>query len=113
MSRKTSIQTSKFKVQSCSIIAGMSANSGYEDRKSTRLNSSHGYNSYAVFCLEKKKAEFPSQVACRKFKPPDWFGRAVTCAHSYINIELVTEYHRLFVFIRWESERLLPKILRL
>src|SRR2546429_1612408 len=26
-----------------------------EDRKSTRLNSSHGYISYAVFCLEKKK----------------------------------------------------------
>src|SRR2546422_4089555 len=25
------------------------------DRKSTRLNSSHGYNSYAVFCLKKKK----------------------------------------------------------
>src|SRR3989449_7100730 len=25
------------------------------DRKSTRLNSSHGYISYAVFCLEKKK----------------------------------------------------------
>src|SRR5687768_17970034 len=25
-----------------------------EDRKSTRLNSSHGYNSYAVFCLKKK-----------------------------------------------------------
>src|SRR5256884_3414984 len=24
------------------------------DRKSTRLNSSHGYNSYAVFCLNKK-----------------------------------------------------------
>src|SRR2546422_3499603 len=24
------------------------------DRKSTRLNSSHGYISYAVFCLEKK-----------------------------------------------------------
>src|SRR2546429_4947597 len=24
------------------------------DRKSTRLNSSHGYNSYAVFCLKKK-----------------------------------------------------------
>src|SRR5687768_18249667 len=32
---------------------------GYEgavlDRKSTRLNSSHGYISYAVFCLKKKK----------------------------------------------------------
>src|SRR2546422_3617893 len=33
------------------------ARSCYEnlDRKSTRLNSSHGYISYAVFCLKKKK----------------------------------------------------------
>src|SRR2546422_5388908 len=28
---------------------------GPADRKSTRLNSSHGYISYAVFCLKKKK----------------------------------------------------------
>src|SRR2546429_3903405 len=28
---------------------------GPGDRKSTRLNSSHGYISYAVFCLKKKK----------------------------------------------------------
>src|SRR5687768_18170809 len=28
------------------------------DRKSTRLNSSHGYISYAVFCLKKKKTYF-------------------------------------------------------
>src|SRR2546429_4257338 len=28
---------------------------GLPDRKSTRLNSSHGYISYAVFCLKKKK----------------------------------------------------------
>src|SRR5687768_17793850 len=27
------------------------------DRKSTRLNSSHGYISYAVFCLKKKTKE--------------------------------------------------------
>src|SRR5687768_18286603 len=27
------------------------------DRKSTRLNSSHGYISYAVFCLKKKKSK--------------------------------------------------------
>src|SRR2546429_2190121 len=27
------------------------------DRKSTRLNSSHGYISYAVFCLKKKKCD--------------------------------------------------------
>src|SRR2546422_1982678 len=29
--------------------------SASRDRKSTRLNSSHGYISYAVFCLKKKK----------------------------------------------------------
>src|SRR5687768_15706858 len=29
--------------------------SAEKDRKSTRLNSSHGYISYAVFCLKKKK----------------------------------------------------------
>src|SRR2546429_3499783 len=29
--------------------------SGVRDRKSTRLNSSHGYISYAVFCLKKKR----------------------------------------------------------
>src|SRR5687768_16038947 len=28
-----------------------------QDRKSTRLNSSHGYISYAVFCLKKKKEQ--------------------------------------------------------
>src|SRR2546429_5263601 len=31
--------------------------SSTRDRKSTRLNSSHGYISYAVFCLKKKKQE--------------------------------------------------------
>src|SRR2546429_8906766 len=34
-----------------------------EDRKSTRLNSSHGYISYAVFCLKKKK-NIHTQVEC-------------------------------------------------
>src|SRR2546422_7172195 len=31
------------------------ARAAESDRKSTRLNSSHGYISYAVFCLKKKK----------------------------------------------------------
>src|SRR2546429_3007312 len=31
---------------------------GEGDRKSTRLNSSHGYISYAVFCLKKKKQTY-------------------------------------------------------
>src|SRR2546430_5698983 len=30
---------------------------GEQDRKSTRLNSSHSQISYAVFCLKKKKAD--------------------------------------------------------
>src|SRR2546422_6039684 len=34
-----------------------------QDRKSTRLNSSHGYISYAVFCLKKKKKTILSPVA--------------------------------------------------
>src|SRR5205809_1242340 len=31
---------------------------GFLDRKSTRLNSSHGYISYAVFCFKKKNNYF-------------------------------------------------------
>src|SRR2546429_9735836 len=34
---------------------GLRRRSEEGDRKSTRLNSSHGYISYAVFCLKKKK----------------------------------------------------------
>src|SRR2546422_1191921 len=34
------------------------------DRKSTRLNSSHGYNSYAVFCLKKKTESNARARAC-------------------------------------------------
>src|SRR2546422_2515051 len=33
------------------------------DRKSTRLNSSHGYISYAVFCLKKKKKHTPPKIS--------------------------------------------------
>src|SRR2546422_3997473 len=33
------------------------------DRKSTRLNSSHGYISYAVFCLKKKKKQMKTSDA--------------------------------------------------
>src|SRR2546429_5449973 len=37
------------------------------DRKSTRLNSSHGYISYAVFCLKKKKNLKTSAPAPRQY----------------------------------------------
>src|SRR2546422_5418345 len=36
------------------------------DRKSTRLNSSHGYISYAVFCLKKKKKKRKKQNSILK-----------------------------------------------
>src|SRR2546429_3621871 len=37
------------------------------DRKSTRLNSSHGYISYAVFCLKKKK----NKIHCTAVATPN------------------------------------------
>src|SRR2546429_6845075 len=42
-------------VSAASPIPGSAINAMIRDRKSTRLNSSHGYISYAVFCLKKKK----------------------------------------------------------
>src|SRR2546422_2044428 len=36
------------------------------DRKSTRLNSSHGYISYAVFCLKKKKTDIKTKQYNKK-----------------------------------------------
>src|SRR2546429_1280805 len=45
---------------------------GSTDRKSTRLNSSHGYISYAVFCLKKKNtlrtSQRPSTSSRRAYK---------------------------------------------
>src|SRR5205809_5608264 len=45
---------------------------GARDRKSTRLNSSHGYISYAVFCLKKKTHQLttPPTTARRRHRPP-------------------------------------------
>src|SRR2546422_3542145 len=45
----------------------LSCSSRRRDRKSTRLNSSHGYISYAVFCLKKKKKnDGNSRVSVRR-----------------------------------------------
>src|SRR5687768_17710692 len=46
------------------------------DRKSTRLNSSHGYISYAVFCLKKKKPQPAVQP------PVDASDKELICAVS-------------------------------
>src|SRR6266567_6317584 len=44
--------------------------SGREDRKSTRLNSSHSQISYAVFCLKKKKKKKNKNQNIKKTKKP-------------------------------------------
>src|SRR2546426_7962568 len=40
------------------VVCGPIARLGIQDRKSTRLNSSHLVISYAVFCLKKKKTNY-------------------------------------------------------
>src|SRR2546429_2429796 len=40
---------------SAAVVCAGSRRVAARDRKSTRLNSGHGYISYAVFCLKKKK----------------------------------------------------------
>src|SRR5687768_17737383 len=47
---KTAAQPAFF----CAVFNVCEAEARERDRKSTRLNSSHGYISYAVFCLKKK-----------------------------------------------------------
>src|SRR2546422_2714093 len=42
-----------------------------QDRKSTRLNSSHGYISYAVFCLKKKKKNSPARPVQGRLRTND------------------------------------------
>src|SRR6266542_6274786 len=49
------------------------------DRKSTRLNSSHGSISYAVFCLKKKKEEY-GELFVRKQKTKESCGRHINLA---------------------------------
>src|SRR5712675_2008113 len=49
-----------------SIGRGTSKKRAGRDRKSTRLNSSHGYISYAVFCLKKKKQQLTSSYCIKK-----------------------------------------------
>src|SRR2546422_4869698 len=50
---ETTYASGKFTANHFNLAAG--------DRKSTRLNSSHGYISYAVFCLKKKKKNYTSR----------------------------------------------------
>src|SRR2546429_1153097 len=53
------------------------------DRKSTRLNSSHGYISYAVFCLKKKKTNTcPATPAKSSYSQYSLVASYFTCRSS-------------------------------
>src|SRR5258708_22013680 len=54
------LQSSRSVLQVCWLPSGRD-----QDRKSTRLNSSHQIISYAVFCLKKKKYYSPTQPTRR------------------------------------------------
>src|SRR2546429_4128641 len=49
------------------LAAPAEVDDGLQDRKSTRLNSSHGYISYAVFCLKKKKERVSTMCPVRLY----------------------------------------------
>src|SRR2546429_3872724 len=57
------------------------------DRKSTRLNSSHGYISYAVFCLKKKKKDHSSST------PPNTVHVQDTNLLLVLSVHVVSHIH--------------------
>src|SRR2546422_7114343 len=65
---RTGVTVSHHRVSRAQGTPGVPAKIGEgSDRKSTRLNSSHGYISYAVFCLKKKKRELQHVDVANKF----------------------------------------------
>src|SRR5687768_17653630 len=61
-----------------------SRRTAWEDRKSTRLNSSHGYISYAVFCLKKKKKKVIRQNLNVNMKSLHMYRHNVRHTRTYI-----------------------------
>src|ERR1041385_7982244 len=73
------------------------------DRKSTRLNSSHGYISYAVFCLKKKKGMYPRM----RWVIYDPLLRAAQSVGTQIgvgdNVRRIPQLDRVFFFFARET----------
>src|SRR2546429_5435830 len=57
LGRRKITQYTRYLTIGLSIIQSFTISQTLQDRKSTRLNSSHGYISYAVFCLKKKNTK--------------------------------------------------------
>src|SRR2546427_5588012 len=67
VARLDEMQLAEFVEVDFRIVRGLAYYTGivfelFEDRKSTRLNSSHSQISYAVFCLKKKKTKNKTHV---------------------------------------------------
>src|SRR3989449_1860561 len=75
---------------------------GVTDRKSTRLNSSHGYISYAVFCLKKKNAVFQYRAE----KPPM---SVVSVKAKVRHMEAASGNEAVVMVMLWLDNRTIPK----
>src|SRR2546429_1333092 len=67
-SAKPTGRTAHFSANRGSSIQARWTDPGNRDRKSTRLNSSHGYISYAVFCLKKTIPWFKKALAAARYE---------------------------------------------
>src|SRR5256884_5856212 len=74
------------------------------DRKSTRLNSSHGYISYAVFCLKKKKQR---KVQLARIPPSAYtdhmLGELPHYFHTYPRVLALDSHHTVSTLLHVQS----------
>src|SRR3989449_5896283 len=79
------------------------------DRKSTRLNSSHGYISYAVFCLKKKKTY--TAIKRAQFRHPCYStarnDTSISYTYQTLNRAKSLEIHTRYLYIFREYFRLI------
>src|SRR3989337_227094 len=78
----------------------------YHDRKSTRLNSSHGSISYAVFCLKKKKIKTTTSPPEIVHQSQLRLSTSLTSRHVIVSL-LVRPSHRVQLFSLTPSHSLL------
>src|SRR5690348_17606344 len=79
-------EKAEFRLTSGPMRGTVKRKSKEEDRKSTRLNSSHPSISYAVFCLKKKKTQthqFGQPRSTAPYQPPEPPSPTATCPRHY------------------------------
>src|SRR5256884_265663 len=74
------------------------------DRKSTRLNSSHGYISYAVFCLKKKKNYYARPNNYHKVFPNNCSTNTIFTKSTISSYKLQRDYHSVLTTITYEHD---------